>query len=141
MRPPPRQHIDFEFHHDLPQDLQPKTLYISIVHRTTAHMCLCGCGQKIVNPLRPHRWTLLYDGINVSLDPSILNVGIPCGSHYFIEDGHLRTLPPATNTQSLDRMRRDGWSGTTGPNPSSLTPPSTSRRLRSWFKSRSVRGK
>ncbi|WP_418132294.1 DUF6527 family protein (plasmid) [Variovorax sp. 375MFSha3.1] len=55
-----------------------------------AHRCACGCGLEVVTPLSPTDWTLLFDGENVSLEPSIGNWSFPCRSHYFIRQGKIK---------------------------------------------------
>nr|MDP9332212.1 DUF6527 family protein [Actinomycetota bacterium] len=104
--------IQFEFVESVPDQLQPATLYISIPFRTTSHLCLCGCGEKIVNPLRPNRWALRFDGSTVSISPSIGNSGIRCKSHYWIENNRVQWRPPMTREQSASAMQRDGWRST-----------------------------
>lgn len=76
--------IKHEFVTTIPEPLEPGTIYVSIPYRTASHLCMCGCGNKIVTPIRPSRWDLTYDGASVSLSPSIGNWGLPCQSHYWI---------------------------------------------------------
>lgn len=40
--------------------------------------------NKVVTPLTPTDWCLVFDGDTVSLDPSIGNWNFPCRSHYWI---------------------------------------------------------
>jgi Family of unknown function (DUF6527) len=35
------------------------------------NLCCCGCGEKVVTPLRPTDWKLIFDGKTISLDPSL----------------------------------------------------------------------
>ena len=69
----------------LHEQLEPKTLYISIDYATVVHSCLCGCGQRVITPLTPTDWHLAYDGETVSLSRSIGNWSFPCRSHFWIE--------------------------------------------------------
>lgn len=107
--------VSFEFVEYMPTTLAPQTLYISIRFRTTAHLCLCGCGEKVVNPLRPDRWSMTFDGSSISLSPSVGNSGLPCKSHYWIKQSRIKWLPPMTSEQSAYAFKRDGWTdGTRG---------------------------
>lgn len=98
-----------EFVENMPSTLEPATLYVSIRYRVTAHLCMCGCGEKVVNPLRPDRWALSYDGEAVSLSPSVGNSGLPCKSHYWLTHNAVRWLPPMTVEQSERAFQADGW--------------------------------
>jgi hypothetical protein len=102
--------VAFEFVDSLPQTLSAEgTVYISIPRRATAHLCLCGCGEKVVHPLRPDRWSLTYDGETISMSPSIGNSGLACRSHYWIKRSHVEWWPPLTDAEMALGMRRDGW--------------------------------
>lgn len=68
-----------------PGVLAPGVLYVSVEYATALHTCCCGCGNRVVTPLAPDRWCLMYDGKTVSLDPSIGNCSFLCQSHYLIE--------------------------------------------------------
>lgn len=75
-----------KFLDNIPNELDEGVLYISMKYHTTAHLCACGCGEKVVNPLnRKYGWTLTFDGQRVSLSPSIGNYQFPCCSHYYIK--------------------------------------------------------
>ncbi len=76
--------IRHEFVELMPKDLAQGTLYVSIPFATAVHKCFCGCGAKVVTPLKPTGWALTYDGETVSLWPSVGNWGFPCRSHYII---------------------------------------------------------
>ncbi|MFL6090440.1 MAG: DUF6527 family protein [Aeromicrobium sp.] len=73
-----------EFVETAPEDLEPGRLYISIRFRTASHLCACGCGDKVVTPIKPVKWALTYDGETVSLWPSIGRWQSSCKSHYVI---------------------------------------------------------
>lgn len=73
-----------KFREEIPDDLEPDTLYISVEHQIAIHLCCCGCNRETVTPLNPQGgWTMKYDGRAVTLVPSIKN---PCGAHYFIRE-------------------------------------------------------
>lgn len=76
--------LKHEFVEFIPDELKESVLYISIRFATAAHLCCCGCGSKVVTPLRPTDWKLIFDGKTVSLDPSIGNWSFACRSHYWI---------------------------------------------------------
>jgi hypothetical protein len=76
--------LKHEFVEFIPDELQEGTIYVSIRFATAAHLCCCGCGSKVVTPLRPSDWKLIFDGKTVSLDPSIGNWSFACQSHYWI---------------------------------------------------------
>jgi hypothetical protein len=85
-----RTPIKHEFVEYVPGSLAPGILYVSIPYATAVHTCACGCGNKVVTPITPADWQLLYDGDSVSLTPSIGNWGFPCRSHYWIKHDEIR---------------------------------------------------
>ncbi len=74
----------------LPDKLADDVIYISIEYKTVAHKCGCGCGNEVNTPLSPAGWRLTFDGVSISLYPSIGNWGFPCRSHYWIEHNQVR---------------------------------------------------
>lgn len=82
--------LTHEFVEFIPDELKDKTVYVSIRFATATHKCCCGCGHKVVTPLRPTDWKLIFDGKTVSLDPSIGNWSFPCRSHYWIRNNKVR---------------------------------------------------
>jgi hypothetical protein len=70
----------------MPSELEQGTLYISIEYATASHLCACGCGNRVVTPISPADWQLIFDGDSVSLYPSIGNWQFPCQSHYWIRN-------------------------------------------------------
>jgi hypothetical protein len=83
----------------VPPDLEEGKLYISMRYRTASHLCACGCGNKVVTPIKPPKWHLYFDGSAVSLWPSIGRWQLPCQSHYWIEQGRVRWSKPWTPEQ------------------------------------------
>lgn len=70
----------------IPEILEPGNLYISKRFRTASHLCACGCGSRVVTPLKPTKWELTEKQGRVSLWPSIGRWQLPCKSHYYITD-------------------------------------------------------
>lgn len=79
--------LNCEFVRTLPERLDERTLYVSMEYATASHKCCCGCGNEVVTPISPTDWQLTYDGVGVSLSPSIGNWGFACQSHYWIRNG------------------------------------------------------
>jgi len=77
----------------IPEKLEPGVLYISRRFSTAALLCCSGCGNEVVTPLNPAKWRLVERGGKVSLVPSIGNWSLPCQSHYWITDNHIRFAP------------------------------------------------
>ena len=73
-----------EFVEFIPETLEDGKLYISEEYKTAVHKCCCGCGLKVVTPLKPSGWRLTRDGDFVTIYPSIGNWSFPCQSHYWI---------------------------------------------------------
>lgn len=62
---------------------------MSIGFGTVIHRCCCGCGEKVVTPLTPVDWAVIYDGQTVSLYPSVGRWDAPCRSHYWIRNNRV----------------------------------------------------
>jgi len=96
------QHRFVEF---IPRELDEKTLYISVEYGSAAHLCFCGCGAKVVTPLTPTDWTLIYNGKVVSLDPSVGNWELTCHSHYWIWESEIRWAEDWSQ-EKIERARK-----------------------------------
>lgn len=70
----------------IPENIEKEVIYISIPYSTAVHKCCCGCGNKVVTPISPTDWKLIFDGKSISLHPSIGNWGFKCQSHYWIKN-------------------------------------------------------
>lgn len=101
-----------EFIDRIPKVLDNGVVYISRKYATAAHNCCCGCGTKIVTPLKPGRWRLETRGESVNFYPSIGNWSAGCQSHYWIRDNRIdwaRGFTPAqiaANRASDQRVRQ-----------------------------------
>ena len=78
------ERMALEFVSNIPDALEDGTLYISMKYATVIHKCACGCGSEIVTPLSPIDWKLKFDGVSITLDPSVGNWSYRCQSHYLI---------------------------------------------------------
>ncbi len=82
--------LTHEFVTVIPDEVEERTLYVSMDYATAVHKCCCGCGREVVTPLTPTDWTLIYDGVSISLDPSVGSWGLDCRSHYWIDKSTVR---------------------------------------------------
>jgi uncharacterized protein DUF6527 len=102
-----RTSFDHEFVEFIPSELQEGVLYISIPYATAVHKCACGCGNKVVTPISPVDWQLLFDGDTVSLTPSIGNWQFPCHSHYWIKSNKVRWSGAWSPEQIAEGSKRE----------------------------------
>lgn len=95
------------FNEYIPAELDAGILYISMNYATAVHLCACGCSSKVVTPLGPADWQLVFDG-TVSLRPSIGNGQLPCRSHYYIRQDQVlwvRDMSASATTAASERDR------------------------------------
>jgi hypothetical protein len=81
--------LKHQFVTSVPENPEEGVLYVSLPYRTAIHKCCCGCGHEVVTPFSPTDWKLTFDGVAISLRPSIGNWSLPCRSHYWIESGKI----------------------------------------------------
>src|ERR1043166_4901099 len=101
-----RDRITFQFVEFMPkeQDLEEGTVYVSVTYSTAIHKCCCGCGNKVVTPISPTDWTLIFDRDTISLDPSIGSWSLPCRSHYWITRNMVEWAAPWTRDRKSTRL-------------------------------------
>ena len=109
--------LKHEFVEFIPDQLEEGTIYISIRFATASHLCCCGCGNKVVTPIRPTDWKLIFDGKTVSLHPSIGNWSFACQSHYWIKNNRVEWAPQWSREQiergrSHDSLAKEAYLGT-----------------------------
>lgn len=102
-----RNSLVHEFIDDIPARLEDGKLYVSIRYRTAVHLCACGCGNKIVTPIKPAKWHLTFDGTTVSLTPSIGSWQFACRSHYWIRKNMVCWAKPWTDEQVHEGRESD----------------------------------
>ncbi len=98
----------------IPEELDERVLYISLRFGTASHLCCCGCGAKVVTPIRPTDWKVIFDGKTVSLDPSIGNWRFECRSHYWIWESRVVWAPKWSQERvelahAMQNRRRDAY--------------------------------
>ena len=97
--------IELELVEQVPGNLDAGKLYVSLKYRTSAHLCGCGCGTKVVLKLSPRHWCVIFNGETVSMYPSIGNWQLPCRSHYWIRDGRV-VVAAWWSDAKIERERR-----------------------------------
>lgn len=97
--------LKHQFVEFIPEQLEQGTVYVSIRFATASHLCVCGCGNKVVTPIRPTDWTLIFDGKTISFEPSIGNWSFQCQSHYYIRKNRVKWAPKWSREQ-IERGRR-----------------------------------
>ena len=129
----------------IPEKLDDGVLYISPEYRTVTHKCCCGGGYEVVTPLGPTDWKLTFDGISVSLYPSVGNWSLACRSHYLIECGTVRWARQWSDAdvaagRARDQALKTRYYSTAGADPGSQTKsepkasvPGVWQRLRWWL--------
>jgi hypothetical protein len=83
----------------IPNSLEGGVLYVSYKYKTASHLCCCGCGNKIVTPLRETEFSLTEREGKVSLSPSIGNWNHPCQSHYWIRGNQVVWAEPMSKEE------------------------------------------
>jgi Family of unknown function (DUF6527) len=86
----PADRIKYEFVEAIPDRLDDGVVYVSATYATVLHLCCCGCGTEVITPLSPTDWKITFDGVSITLHPSIGNWSFPCRSHYWINNSCVR---------------------------------------------------
>src|SRR5580704_4620812 len=130
--------LKHEFVEFIPDELEQGTIYVSIRFATASHLCVCGCRNKVVTPIRPTDWTLIFDGKTISLEPSIGNWSFPCQSHYWVKNNCIRWAPrwskeEIASGRSGDRQAKQAYFGEIEAVAEDVsTPPTAKPRNRFW---------
>lgn len=99
--------LKHEFVEFMPDEFENNVLYVSMRYRTATHLCCCGCGSKVVTPISPTDWKLIFYGDSVSLDPSIGNWALPCRSHYWIKRNQVKWARSWSDDEVKSEIKRD----------------------------------
>lgn len=97
--------LETEFVEFMPTKINEGILYVSMQYSTAVHKCCCGCGNKVITPLSPTDWKLIYDGVSISLSPSIGNWNFECQSHYWIKSNKIEWSEKWSHME-IDRGRK-----------------------------------
>jgi len=91
------------------KELQAGALYISMKYNTLIHRCPCGCGGLSEVGLHPATRRMIYDGENISIEPSIGVRTLRCRSHYWITKNRIVWADPLSGEldEWFDGSRRD----------------------------------
>lgn len=152
------QTLEHRFVRNVPRELDPGVLYISMDYATAVHACCCGCGDRVVTPFTPTDWRMTFDGESISLHPSVGNWNQKCRSHYVIQRNRVLEAGPWSSAQVEAERRRDkmtkaahyreqnevqtsislppsGLASTTAMQEKIQPTPSVWSRIKSWFTS------
>lgn len=99
--------LEHRFVRNVPRELDPGVLYISMDYATAVHSCCCGCGDRVVTPFTPTDWRMTFDGESISLHPSVGNWNQKCRSHYVIQRSRVLEAGPWSASQVEAERRRD----------------------------------
>lgn len=91
----------------IPKVMAEGVLYISEEFETAAHNCCCGCGIKIITPLKAGKWRLTKSNGRVSLHPSIGNWSSACQSHYVISGNEIKWARGFTSDEVRSNREHD----------------------------------
>ena len=121
----------------IPRELDSNTIYVSISYATAIHNCCCGCGNRVVTPLAPKEWKLIFDGRTISLEPSIGNWRYSCRSHYWITNNRVIWVvdsggAPAMVTPKPER-KSSLTAETLGGKSRTFSKPSLGNRIKNWL--------
>lgn len=131
-----------EFVENIPRQLDDGVLYVSILYCTAVHKCACGCGNKVVTPISPADWQILFDGDGISLFPSVGNWGFPCKAHYWIRSNQVLWAKAWSSDQiargrARERQSRAEYFARRGGQSTPVEPgrgvPATPPTRRRWF--------
>lgn len=133
--------ITHRFVDAIPENLDEGVLYVAMEYATAIHKCACGCGREVVTPFSPTDWKMGYDGVSISLSPSIGNWSFPCRSHYWIKHSKIRWAGDMDDEiiaagRHHDRRAKDRYFNAPEPAPSPTvegTPKGFWHNVRRWF--------
>ncbi|ESX29343.1 MULTISPECIES: DUF6527 family protein [Mesorhizobium] len=90
-----------------PDEVTPGKFYYSDEFRSSVHLCACGCGSRVVLPIKPAGWQLMQNARSFTISPSVGNRELACRSHYLIEGGRIIWLPPMSDREVQASRARD----------------------------------
>lgn len=91
---------------DIPEMLEPGVLYLALEYDAMVHLCACGCGAEVATPIGPTDWRIAWNGVGMTVRPSIGNGSLACRSHYVIEAGRISWCAPMSDRDVADERSR-----------------------------------
>ena len=82
---------------DIPETLEPGVLYLALEYDAMAHLCACGCGNEVATPISPTDWRIAWNGVGITVHPSVGNGSLACRSHYVIDANRIRWCAPMSD--------------------------------------------
>jgi hypothetical protein len=82
---------------EIPESLKPGILYLALEYDAMAHLCACGCGNEVATPISPTDWRIAWNGVGITVHPSIGSGSLACRSHYVIEASRIRWCAPMSD--------------------------------------------
>lgn len=102
-----KKKFQYKFVEYIPEELDEEIIYISMEYSTAIHLCACGCGKEVVTPLSPTDWELTFNGVSISLSPSIGNWSFNCQSHYWLKNSTISWAGSWTNSRIEEGRKYD----------------------------------
>ena len=102
---------------DIPETLEPGVLYMALAYDAMAHLCACGCGAEVATPIGPTDWRIAWNGVGMTVRPSIGNGSLACRSHYVIEAGRISWCAPMSDRDIARERARTAVVKGLGPAP------------------------
>jgi len=81
--------LQYKFVDAIPDEIPYGWIFICLKYKTAIHKCICGCGNEVVTPISPTDWKITFNGVSISLSPSIGNWNFECKSHYWIVNNEI----------------------------------------------------
>jgi hypothetical protein len=81
--------------------------YYSEEFRTSLHLCACGCGERVVLPIKSAGWTMTTGRNGFSIFPSVGNREFQCRSHYLIREGRVDWLASMSDAAVIESRSAD----------------------------------
>jgi hypothetical protein len=121
----------------IPEQPEAGVFYVSVEYATTLHLCACGCGQEVVLGISPNDWKVCWDGLTISVSPSVGNWSLPCRSHYVIRHNRIQWAKTCRDeeiarTRAADLRRKRLDSGAPTHLPTHDTDAATTAPDRGW---------
>ena len=91
---------------DIPETLEPGVLYLALEYDAMAHLCACGCGTEVATPIGPTDWQIAWNGVSMTVWPSIGNGSLACRSHYVIRAGRISWCAPMSERDTASERVR-----------------------------------